>query len=330
MATKKPTTKKKLFKGASLTALPDERVPQVPQNIGARPLNERAMLVRFSVGRWYGTGADNEVVAELRASNNARGEIGTFTKRLMDKQHLSEINRVTNDARNFFKSKTLPYDDGNLRLLSVEHFFTVKQKMVSFERAFNLAVEKFLAGYASAVEKEQQRLGKLWRASDYPSESAMRERFRFEVHFRPLESADDLRVNLPKEELEAIRKEITEAVQANIGEAVKGLAEKLRGMLEEVGRRMGDPRERLPKSMVEDLRALCADLPAFNLTNDPALAKATETLSAQFAEMATDEEVVKDPAKRESTKKAVDKALGALSVLKSKWTANPANQGETK
>lgn len=319
--TKPKKATKKVFRGASLTALPDERIPKVAANAGARPLNERAMLVRFSVGRWYGTGADNEVIAELRQSKEARGEIGTFTKRLMDKRHLAEINRITNESRAFFKSKTLPYDDGNLRLLAVEHFFDVKQKMVAYERSFVLAVEKFLHGYQDAIESEKKRLGKLWRESDYPSEGAMRERFRFEVHFRPLESADDLRVNLPKEELEAIRKEITEAVQANIAQAVKGLAEKLRGMLEEVGKRMDDPRERLPKSMIEDLRALCADLPAFNLTNDKSLREATEALNSQFASFASDEEIVKDSGKRESTKKAVKKALDALSVL-SKWHPN--------
>jgi hypothetical protein len=307
---------KNLKRGASMLDTPDSAVQSKQQSTGARPLSERAMLVRFSVGRWYGTGADNELLAEIRATKEANGEIGTFTKRLMDKRHLSKINKVTNEARSYFKGKTLPYDDGNLRLLSVEHFFDVKKKMTSYERSFSQAVEEFLSLYDEAVMGEKKRLGKLWKQSDYPTHEQLRDRFRFELHFRPLEDAEDLRVNLPKEELEEIRKEITEGVQRNIQQALGGLVERLKSMLGEASRRMGSGSgERVSTAMIEDLRALCRDLPGFNVTNDPALRKAAEELNAQFSQVSTNEEIVKDESKRKSTKEAVDRALGALDLL---------------
>lgn len=309
---------KKLMKGASLLNLPDDAIKPQQDNVGARPLSERAMLVRFSIGRWYGTGADNELLEEVRQAKEAKGEIGTFTKRLLDKRHLAKINRVTNEARGFFKLKTLPYDDGNLRLLAVEHFFEVKKKMTSYERQFNIAVEEFLSGYEKAVEGERHRLGKLWKPTDYPTIDRLRERFRFELHFRPLEDADDLRVNLPKEELDAIRKEITEAVAKNIEQALHGLVDKLRAMLEDVNRRMSTPGERLPTSMIEDLRALCRDLPGFNVTNNKALSDAAAALNAQFDAIPSSEEIVKEPEKRKSTQQAVSKALSALDILTKK------------
>jgi hypothetical protein len=311
-------TKKLLPRSEAYSTQPDAAFANLqPQsNAGARPLSERVMLVRFSIGRWYGTGADNQTLEDLRQRNDAKGEIGTFTKRLMDKRHLSKINRVTNEARQFFKGKTLSYDDGNLRLLAVEHFFEVKKKMSSYERSFSIAVEEFLSTYKQAVDGEKHRLGRLWRESDYPSIDALRERFRFELHFRPMEDADDLRINLPKEELEAIRKEITEAVAKNVEEALGGLIDRLRGMLEDIARRMKTPGERLPTTMIEELRALCRDLPGFNVTNNPALRDAADTLNAQFATLGTNEEIVKDAGKREEAGKAVDKALKALDVLK--------------
>lgn len=315
---------KKLQKGANMLNVPDGARVVPPVAVGARPLSERAMLVRFSVGRWYGTGADNELLDEIKEQKGATGHIGTFTKRLMDKQHLAEINRVTNEARAFFKSKTLPYDDGNLRLLAVEHFFDVKKKMTMYDRNFSLAVEKFLSVYAAAVQQEKKRLGGLWRERDYPSMEALRERFRFELHFRPLEDADDLRVTLPKEELEEIRREITENVQRNISSAVTGMIENLRAALEDVSRRIGTPGERLPASMINALRTMVADLPGFNLMSDPAIKQATDALAAEFAKVGSGDEVVRDTAKRESTKVAVDKALGALKAL------IPPKKGESK
>lgn len=306
---------KKLMQGASMLNLPDDAI-KPPSNAGARPLSERAMLVRFSIGRWYGTGADNELLEEVRQAKDAKGEIGTFTKRLLDKRHLAKINRVTNEARAYFKQKTLPYEDGNQRLLAVEHFFDVKKKMTAYERQFNIAVEEFLAIYTKACEGEKHRLGRLWKETDYPSIERLRERFRFELRFRPLEDADDLRVNLPKEELDAIRKEITEEVQKNIQQALHGLVDRFRAMLEDIKRRMSTPGERLPTSMIEELRALAKDLPGFNVTNDPALREAAAALNAQFDAIPSSEEIVKDSEKRKSTEQAVSKALSALDVLK--------------
>lgn len=308
---------KKLAKGVSMTKLPDSDIPELPKDLGLRPLSERAMLVRFSVGRWYGTGADNELLAEIQRDKEAKGEIGTFTKRLMDKQRMAEINRVTNEARSFFKSKTLPYDDGNLRLLSIEHFFEVKKRMTAYDRAFMLVVEKFLQGYTKAVDAEKHRLGKLWRERDYPSLDELRNRFRFEVHFRPLESADDLHVALPKQELEAIRKEIAEGVQASIQGAVNSLVAKLSAMLEDLSRRMGDENERIPTSLLDDLKGLAADLPGFNVTGDPALREAAVKISAQFGALSR-EELVKDKGKRKEAKATVDAVLKSLSLLKKK------------
>lgn len=310
--------KTKKLKGASLLTLPDTAVAAVDPKLGARPLSERAMLVRFSVGRWYGTGADNELLQEIRDQKGASGEIGSFTKRLMDKRHLAKINRVTNEARSYFKGKTLPYDDGNLRLLSVEHFFDVKKKMTSYERTFALAVEEFLTGYAQAVLDEKKRLAGLWKERDYPSIESLRERFRFELHFRPLEDADDLRVNLPKEELEAIRREITEGVQKNINQALGGLMDRLKSMLEEVQKRMSSSTERVTPGLLEDLRALCKDLPGFNVTNDPTLRDAAAALNAQFSAMGASEDIARDPVKRQSTKEAVGKALDAINILTKK------------
>jgi hypothetical protein len=312
------TKTKKLKQGADLLAVPDSAFARPQTAAGVRPLSERAMLVRFSIGRWYGTGADNALLEEIKRDKEATGEIGTFTKRLMDKRHLARINKVTNEARAFFKEKTLPYDDGNLRLLSVEHFFDVKKKMASYERSFNLAVEEFLEGYTAAVKHEQRRLGRLWRESDYPSIDTLRERFRFELHFRPLEDADDMRVALPKEELDEIKREITEHVQRQVQSALTGLVERLRAMLEDIQRRMKTPGERLPTSMIEELRLLCRDLPGFNVTNDPALREAATVLNAQFDAIGSSDEVAREPDKRKATEAAVGKALSALDVLTKK------------
>jgi predicted DNA-binding protein (UPF0278 family) len=275
------------------------------------------MLVRFSIGRWYGTGADNQTLADLRQRNEAKGEIGTFTKRLMDKRHLSKINKRDQRGALVLQGQDAPYDDGNLRLLAVEHFFDVKKKMTSYERSFSHRGRGVPLDCTSKRSMgEKHRLGQAVEESDYPSIDALRERFRFELHFRPLEDADDLRVNLPKEELEAIRKEITEGVQRNIQQALGGLVERLKSMLGEASRRMGSGSgERVSTAMIEDLRALCRDLPGFNVTNDPALRKAAEELNAQFSQVSTNEEIVKDESKRKSTKEAVDRALGALDLL---------------
>ncbi len=278
-------------------------------------LSERALLVRFSIGRWYGSGADEQVVNEIRNAKEATGEIGSFTKRLMKREHLAEINRVTSDARRYHKTMTLPWGESGQRVLSVEVYREYKEHMTKFEADFFKAVEAFVAKFPLLVEEEKRNLRGLWRAEDYPSAEDIRGYFRFGLAIDTLPRTHDMRLKLSKEQAEEIRVEIEQRMHGQIVGAVSEvydrIAEELRGAKE----RMDDADARLQGRMFDGLKEVLTLLPKLNILKDPRLTQLGRDLQKEMATVSVDA-LRDDPAVRKQTSAKAGKMLDAIAKLK--------------
>lgn len=300
-------------------SLADIEVSAPATDKDTRSLRERAMLVRSTVSRWYGTGADEEVVADIAARAEAKGSVGSFTKRFMSRDRLSKINTITSEARRFHKQKTLPWGDSGARLLSVQSFFVYKKQMTSFERDFYVAVEEFLEGYPKFVQEEKHRLGKLWRQSDYPSVDQMRQRFRFSVLVEPLPTADDFRLDLSKEEQEEIKRDYDNEMRARLKVAVHDVFKRAEEAVTELREKLADPDSKLRPSSLEGLRKLVASLPELNnVLQDPSIAQLGKNIASDLLSVSMDT-VKHDKQTRNQTKNKADAILAALKPLQHDW-----------
>src|SRR5688500_17489287 len=103
--------KKKASKKAAapkrVKAAQDKGVQQHAPSATIGGLQERALLARLSTSRWYGRMTDETITREAKEKHQASGDIGTFTKRLMKREYLADIDRVVNEARRYHKSMTL-------------------------------------------------------------------------------------------------------------------------------------------------------------------------------------------------------------------------------
>lgn len=231
-------------------------------------IRERALLVRFSIGRWYGSRADEDVVQEIRVAKGATGEIGTFTKRVMKKERLLAINRVTNMARKYHKIMTMPWGDSGSRLLPVELFIDYKSKMSDYEQQFRVEVEKFFKEYARYVEEEKKNLAGFWKASDYPAEATLRNNFRFGVQIDPLPDTNDLRIKLSKEQSAEIKREVEERLHESLSGTVADIYERIGEQIEKMKEKV-DKTDNLKATVFDPLREVLALLPRLNILRDP-------------------------------------------------------------
>ena len=268
-------------------------------------LRERALLVRFTIGRWYGSGADEAVVHEIRSSKEATGEIGSFTKRMMKRERLAAINSVTTVARKYHKMMTLPWGDTGARLLSSDAFVEYKKRMTQYEQEFNVAVEEFLAGYEKFAEEEKKNLGKLWKQTDYPSVDEMRMNFRYLVSVDILPDSSDIRVKLSKEQAEEIQHDVEQRMQESLRGAVGDIYARIREQIEDAQQKVdgGHPRANLFKGL-QDLLVL---LPQLNVTRDPNLTKLATEIQRDLLSVAPD-----DLKASATTRSATSKKAGAL------------------
>jgi len=315
--------KAKTFSGKTLGDIDIPAPAEQQEQDTAHSLHERAMLVRSTISRWYGTGADEESVAALRSDRLPRGEIGTFTKRFMTRDRLKKVNAVTNEARKFHKSLTLPWGDSGARLLNVTQFFEYKKKMSAYERDFYIAVEEFLAEYPDAILAQKERLGKMWRESDYPSMDVMRSRFRFTVLVEPLPSSDDFRVKLSADEAVEIKKAYEGEMRSRLKGAVQEVFERVQEAVGELQGKLADPDAQVRSTTFEPLRKLVASLPQLNaVVQDPHIAALGNSIARDL--LALDPGAVKDDKKvRSDAKKKADSILAALKPLRASWDVTP-------
>lgn len=286
-----------------------EEKPRTQEEIEGT-LRERAMLVRFSVGRWYGTGADDEVTAKVKRDAEAVGDVGVFTKRFMSRDALAQINAVTNEARKYHKRVTLPWFE-KVRILSVDIFFDYKKEMTAYQMRFEQAVEKFLLEYEELKGKEKQRLGKLYRESDYPSAAVLRKRFRYDLAIEPLPNADDFRVDVGREELERLRSEIEERVSESVHEATTDLWHRMYESVEHLREQLAKSEGAIRSSLFENIKEMVALLPKLNITRDPKLQAMSERVAKELLEVDVDA-VRESAAVRSDVAKKADKILASM------------------
>ena len=320
----KTNSKTKTLKPHSSKTLADFDVkpPTIDNEDIARSLHERAMLVRSTISRWYGLGADEEIVAELRTAKKATGDIGSFTKRFMTRDRLRKINAVTAEARKYHKSVTLPWGDAGARLLNVQQFFEYKKKMSAFERDFYIAVEEFLAQYPQAILDQRERLGELWHEHDYPSVEAMRHRFRFTVLVEPLATGEDFRVKLSKDESEELRREYDAEVRVRMKGAVQDVFERVQEAVQELAEKLADSDASIRKTSFDGLRRLVASLPQLNaIVQDPNIAQLGNAIARELLSLDAGE-VKESPAVRTSAKQKADNILAVLKPLRQSWETN--------
>lgn len=283
-------------------------------------LRERALLVRFSIGRWYGSGADEQVLSELREAKGATGEIGSFTKRLMKRAHLSAINGVTSESRRYHKMMTLPWGDSGARILSVEAYREYKEQMSKYEVSFFAAVDAFIEKYPALVAAEQENLNDLWKESDYPSPEEMRQSFRFGLSIDILPNVQDMRVHLSSAHAEEIRVEIEKKVHASLVGAVGDIYERLREEVESAKEKLDSPDGRLQSKMFSALQGVVELLPKLNIAGDPRLTMLGRELQKELVALPVDT-LRDDPVARKSASAKASKMLDAISALKgaTKW-----------
>ncbi len=232
-------------------------------------LQERAMMVRLVIGAWTCRVQDQRVTEEVHQQHQAK-DAGKFTKQLLEKKDLAPITRIIGEARNYHAHNSLPWLEP-FRLMTVEGFESYNQKMIGFKTQFEAAIKDFVANYPKMVEASRVRLNGLFVAAEYPPEHELMDRFSFKVTYRPIPDANDFRVDLQKDDVEAIKKELIADHEELTNMAARKLWSWLREALERAHAALDKPDGRLVKTTFDRFHDLASTIKMLNITGDQAL-----------------------------------------------------------
>lgn len=233
-------------------------------------LTDRAMLINLTITTWNAHRYDRQVSSDVATAHGSTLAMGRYNKKLVGENEASLTLKVLmGDARQFHYTYTLPWATEGPRILPSAAFVTYADQMRTYKQEFDQVAEQFVKGYPAMKVQAQTLLGKLYNEADYPVDVADKFLFRWTV--LPLPDAGDFRVHLATAEIDMIKQQITEDVQAATGGAMREVWQRLYEGVSKMAERLAIPDAVFRNSLVENLRDLCKLLPLLNLTDDKQL-----------------------------------------------------------
>ena len=289
-------------------------------------LSQKAVLASLNFTGWTARRLDKKITNEVNRSHGASHDAGRYNKLLVGKNDLEAIQKVISAARIKHYDMTQPWLDNGARILPSALYVEYSAAMRGFQRDYEIAIDDLITRWPEIVREARGRLNGMFNASDYPPQSQLRRLYTFDVKILPCPDATDFRVDMADEHADDIRADIEKRMKAALDDAMK---EPMRRIIDVVGHmaerlkaykpatRDGDKTEgSFRDSLVDNVISLVDLLPAFNLTNDAALADVTARMQQELCHT-TAQELRDNPKTRKSVAKAAEAILADVTQFMS-------------
>jgi hypothetical protein len=146
---------------------------------------------------------------------------------------------------------------------------------------FTITRDLMLQSYDQQIELGMLRLNGLFDRDEYPTESQLKKKFRFEHVLLPIPSSKDFRLEVNELEKQKFETKLAEISKS----AVRDVYDRIHGNLKHLKERLeSTDTKRLHASMLENLSDLVDIIPKLNITNDPALDTMCDRLREEIVE----------------------------------------------
>ena len=244
-------------------------------------LSSMAMLVELRISTWTARKRDNEATMEVNNEKGADQDAGSVYKYLMaGSDHLKKIEKYAAKCRAWNAAQTLPWMKG-VGLLPMENFFKYREQLGTMEANFDALVQNFLDAYPALVSAQAFKLGKYYRAEEFPDVQTLPRRFRFEYNFLPVPEKGDFRIQCEERVRQDLAEQYERMYQDKLKDAMRDPWDRLHTMLKHMVERLtdeGDERKVFRDSLLSNPIELCDLLTRLNVTKDPALEEARRLL----------------------------------------------------
>jgi len=187
------------------------------------------------------------------------------------KQHIGK-------ARNYLRKISLPFPIKGCVLVPKKLIPDIQEHLKEIEWHYNSAVEDFLYWYPQTVKDAKESLGELFDECDYPTQEAIKNKFRFQWRYITIGPSVSrvLPPSIYKEEvkkfqelMEQARSEAITALREEFVDLVSNIADKLQNHDD------GRPR-RLRDAAVENLKQFLDNFSSRNIFEDAQLSELVE------------------------------------------------------
>jgi len=274
-------------------------------------IQERAMLVKFTVSRWDGRKRDDRVTQDVSTTNHAENDAGAWWTHLISRKALAPTRNAEVRGRIIHNKQTLPWNDVGYRILPAANFLEYTKRMRKAQRDFDDAVRTLIDEYPSLLASAKDRLGELFYAEWYPEPHELAPRFAWGIDIMPLPTGGDFRVDLGSTQTTAIQQHIDRHVTNKLASATHDLWQRLYDAVNKLADRLSDTDRVIRASLLTNLQELCELLPRLNITQNAKLT-AMSTKIAKKVKASDLDHIRNDDTARASAAKATKVILDQM------------------
>lgn len=231
-------------------------------------LSERAMLVHLKTSSWLGRTKDKKITSEVCTAKNSDPDAGSWWTYLIPKHAIRNVEAARMKCRNTHFKYTLPWMDGSLRILPAAMFMDYSKAMREVIAEHETAVKAFLKEYPLIINNAEKRLGKLKENKRLPSVQEIRHKFEITTDILPMPEVSDFRCEIGDQEIDSIKKNISESLEKMTVKAVANIWEQFTSLVEKIEQTMKQPKKIFRDSLFTNLKEFCELIPKLNLTGD--------------------------------------------------------------
>jgi hypothetical protein len=245
-------------------------------------LSSMAMLVELRISTWTARKRDNETTMEINTSKEADQDSGSVYKYLMaGSDHLKKIEKYSAKCRAWNGTQTLPWMKG-IGLLPMENFFKYREQLATMEANFFALVDDFIAEYPRLKNDQAFKLGKWYKADEFPDIETLPRRFKFEYNFLPVPESGDFRINCEARIKADLQEQYEKMFDNKLADAMRDPWDRLHKVLTHMTDKLTDnedgDRKIFRDSIIDNAVELCDLLTRLNVVKDPELEKARRML----------------------------------------------------
>jgi hypothetical protein len=252
-------------------------------------LSKAGMLVKLTRNSWYGFSKDNSATEAAKTAAGATAtDAGSFNKRLLPKEALKPVRNVENKIYSKHCELTVPWYFNGVDFLPSKLFLNYTEVMRALKDEHAVAVTALVAQYPVFRANRAKELGSMFKVEDYPPPDVLKASFNIDIKFMPVPDAADFRIDLEKEELEKLQKDLGRDLTNAQSQAMRTIWARVMETLDHVYDRLSDPERIFRDSLLDNALQLSELLPGFNITGDSRMDLVAKGISSDICKYSAD------------------------------------------
>ncbi len=252
---------------------------------GQASLVSKAMIAKISFSMIGMRKKDN--VATNRANNllQTSQAAGMYQKCRISRKNIIDVIRVKDQISRLHRNSTTPFTKDGWGLIAADLVMGYSTQMSDYKQQFYLAADDVQNRWPAIVADEQQRLGPLFNANEYPPQNKVKNYFRFTHELKPItdvESAfDHLVLSVEKEVIEDLKHEMRKEREKSIERSQKDMWDRLFEPVE----KMADiclNDKKVFKSVITNLEHIIDIMPQLNIVDNTDLTNMADEIKAKL------------------------------------------------